>query len=226
MTKTTIILATHLCQQLPLNTRSTCKGTRGADSCRTGRLEKGCSAIKATTGQGLPSGQRGRLTVAAWGATINILCLTPPTDGLRMTSQSLSSDSPPSSAPPHATPSYPPHCHCRICCRCHCGCQTGTPHHIPHLPPPPPVLLLSAIMLSIVASTASQETPAQNPSGSLDMHDPGSARRMPIARSAVSSPDDGPVQTIVSLGGVIIVGSHRGILREPITPPCRAVKCG
>ncbi len=38
-----------------------------------------------------------------------------------------------------------------------------------------------------------------NPSGSLDMYDPWSARRMPIARSALSSPDDGPVQTIASL---------------------------
>jgi hypothetical protein len=32
-----------------------------------------------------------------------------------------------------------------------------------------------------------------NPSGSLDMYDPWSARRMPIARSAVLLPDDGPI---------------------------------
>jgi hypothetical protein len=38
-----------------------------------------------------------------------------------------------------------------------------------------------------------------NPSGILDMYDPWSARRMPIARSAVSLPDDGSVQTIASL---------------------------
>jgi hypothetical protein len=35
------------------------------------------------------------------------------------------------------------------------------------------------------------------------MYDPWSARRMPIARSAVSSPDDDPVRTIASLGVAI-----------------------
>ncbi len=35
------------------------------------------------------------------------------------------------------------------------------------------------------------------------MYDPWSARRMRIARSAVLSPDDGPVRTIASLGVAI-----------------------
>jgi hypothetical protein len=38
------------------------------------------------------------------------------------------------------------------------------------------------------------------------MYDPWSARRMPIARSAVSLPDDGPVQTITSLRISPVVG--------------------
>jgi hypothetical protein len=59
-------------------------------------------------------------------------------------------------------------------------------------PPLPPLPLPSCHHPRLNASS--------NHSGSLDMYDPWSAHRMPIARSSVSSPDDNPVQTITSLG--------------------------
>jgi hypothetical protein len=65
-------------------------------------------------------------------------------------------------------------------------------HSLSYSPLPPPLPLPSCHRPRSNASP--------NPSGSLDMYDPWSARRMPIARLAVSSPDNGPVRMITSLG--------------------------
>ncbi len=70
--------------------------------------------------------------------------------------------------------------------------QSSWNRHSPSYSPLPPPLPLPSHHRPRLNASA-------NPSRSLDMYDPWSARRMPIARSAVSSPDDGPVRTITSL---------------------------
>jgi hypothetical protein len=160
---------------------------------------------------------------------------------------------PPHCPLPNKTPSHPQHycirCHrCIICCRGH---HKALPIIFPTSPPPPPLFLLSSVIVLPNRSLDSfPRNASANSSGSLDMINPWSARRMTTARSAVSSPDDGHVRTLpplalaaLSLSSssssssssilllhfltlvvifIVIVGPCNGIPRERATPPSGA----
>ncbi len=85
-----------------------------------------------------------------------------------------------------------------------------------------PIVFPTSPPLPLSSSHRPQMNASANPSRSLDMHDPWYARRMPITRSAVSLPDNGPVCTIASLIVVVVVVAVVVIRPPPPRPPpCR-----
>jgi hypothetical protein len=127
--------------------------------------------------------------------------------------------------------------------------ENALPVVFPSSPPPPPLVpSSSAIVIPDRSLDSFPRNASANPSGSLDMFDHGSARRMPIARSAVLSLDDGHVRTSPPLASasssssslsssssillllllplvvdvVVVVGPRSGIPRERAAPPSGA----
>ncbi len=125
--------------------------------------------------------------------------------------------------------------------------KKALPVIFPTSPPPPSLVPLSSVIVLPNRSLDSfPRNASANPSCSLNMFDPWSARRMPIARSAVSSPNDGHVRispllassSLLSLSSssssllllvpplvvvvVVFVRHPSGIPRERTAPPGRA----